>query len=76
MSSHNITFTSDGAVRCLYTELIDLSSLGALEIVRASSIEFSNRAQRWTVRSVEGAVLFTDPSRQACLDWEQEHLNP
>jgi hypothetical protein len=70
-----LKFDPAGNGHCLYTEAIDLSALGALEIVRASSIEFNNPAQQWEVKSAEGAVLFTDPSRQVCLDWEHQYFN-
>jgi hypothetical protein len=35
-----------GALRCLYTEVIDLAALGALRIVRASHVE-PDAAGRW-----------------------------
>jgi hypothetical protein len=64
-----------GNGHCLFTEAIDLSSLGPLEIVRASSIEFYQPTQQWEVQSVEGVILFSHPSRQACLDWEHQYFN-
>jgi len=70
-----LKFDPTGNGHCLYTEAIDLSALGALEIVRASSIEFNNMAQEWEIKSAECTVLFTDPSRQACLDWEHQYFN-
>ena len=70
-----VQFDPHGIGHCLYTEAIDLSALGTLEIVRASSIEFNNRAQQWEVKGVEGVLLFSDPSRQACLDWELQYFN-
>lgn len=70
-----LKFDPTGNGHCLFTEAIDLSSLGALEIVRASSIEFNNQAQEWEVKSPEGELLFSHPSRQACLDWERQYFN-
>lgn len=75
MNTPVLKFDSNGGGHCLYTEEIDLSTLGALEIVRASSIEFDNQTQQWQVRSAEGVLLFNDPSRQACLDWEHQYFN-
>jgi len=75
MKTAVLKFDATGSGHCLYTEAIDLSSLGALEIVRASSIEFNNQTRQWEVKGVEGAVLFSNPSRQACLDWEQQYFN-
>jgi hypothetical protein len=75
MKTTVLTFDGSGNGHCLYTEMIDLSSLGALEIARASTIEFNNQAQQWEVKSAEGQLLFSHPSRQACLDWEHQHFN-
>ncbi len=70
-----LKFDPAGNGHGLYTEAIDLSSLGALEIVRASSIEFNNTAQHWEVKSAEGGLMFSHASRQACLDWEHQYFN-
>lgn len=59
----------------LFTEAIDLSTLGTLEIVRASTIEFNNTAQQWEVKDAAGELHFSHPSRQACLDWEHQYFN-
>lgn len=75
MNTSVLKFDATGKGHCLYTEAIDLSTLGALEIVRASSIEFNNQTQLWQVRSAEGIRLFSDASRQACLDWEHQYFN-
>ena len=69
-----IIFNSDGTGSCLYTELIDLSSIGRLEIRRASTIEFNNQTQHWEVKDRRGTVLFFSRSRQTCLKWEHENL--
>jgi hypothetical protein len=70
-----LTFAPTGIGHGLFTEAIDLSSLGALEIVRASIIEFNNNTQQWEVRNVEGVLLFRHPSRRACMDWEHQYFN-
>lgn len=70
-----LKFDPAGNGHGLFTEAIDLSTLGTLEIVRASSIEFNNTAQLWEVKSPEGELFFSHPSRQACLDWEQQYFN-
>ena len=68
MNTPVLKFDLTGDGHCLFTEAIDLSSLGALEIVRASSIEFNNTAQEWEVKSPEGELLFSHPSRQSYRD--------
>jgi len=71
-----LTFDSQGEVHCLYTEVFDLSSLGSLEVVRAAQIEFNSEGKEWEVISgSENNVLFSHPSRTACLAWEQQYFN-
>jgi hypothetical protein len=69
-----ISFTPDGTAAGLYTELIDLASIGLLEITRATSIEFHNATQFWEVKQ-NGAVIFKHRSRAICVAWEQQHFN-
>src|SRR4051812_46590566 len=40
MKPHVVTFTESGEGHCLYTEAIDLASIGRLTMRRATSIEF------------------------------------
>ena len=73
----NLTFAPDGTGHCLYDETIDLHRLGTLSCRRASLVEFDETLQQWRVKSVDGGrTLFKSPSRQACLDWERDHLDP
>ncbi len=73
----NLIFAPDGTGHCLYGETIDLRRLGALSCRRASLVEFDETAQEWQVKAVESRkVLFQSFSRQACLDWERDHLDP
>ena len=75
--SMTIDFTDDGAGHCLYGELIDLQSIGPLEMRRASRVEFNDRTQQWEVLPPAGGPpLFTHSSRARCLDWEHAHLHP
>ncbi len=46
-----------GAVRGLYTELIPLAPLGRLQVRRASTVEFDNGRQGWTVTFPDGGRL-------------------
>ena len=71
-----ITFTPDGTARCLWTEALPLHELGRLEITRASNLEFNNAAQQWEVKDRKGKVRFFARSRSACLEWEQQNLQP
>ena len=77
MTTHIITFGSDGTARCLWTEAVPLHELGRLDIHRASTVEFDDVKQQWEVRlaSNAGAVAFSHPSRETCLNWERETIN-
>jgi hypothetical protein len=66
-----VTFGPSGQGSCLYTELIDLHSIGFLHVRRASFIEFNNERQVWEVKSELGQLLFFSKTREACLAWEQ-----
>ena len=70
-----ISFDGAGEGHCLYTEAVDLSSIGVLQVTRASNIEFNQEKQQWEVRSPEGQLLFHNRSRSICLAWEQQHFN-
>jgi hypothetical protein len=74
MNTLVLTVNSNGEAGCLYSELIDLSSIGTLEVSRASNIEFNERKQKWEVR-VDGKVLFENVSRTVCHAWEIQHFN-
>ena len=71
-----ISFTPDGAAHCLWTEALPLHELGQLEVTRASSLEFNNATQHWEVKDRRGKVRFIAKSRSACLEWEEQNLQP
>jgi hypothetical protein len=70
-----IRFDLQGEGHCLYTESLDLTTIGNLQIKRASSIEFNNERQYWEVRSPTGEILFTSASRSVCVAWELQYFN-
>jgi hypothetical protein len=73
-----IVVTPEGAVRCLYSEMIDLTALGPPEIRRASHVE-PDPEGRWhaDLRPVGGPVLGPFARRGEALDaeqvWIEEH---
>ena len=75
MTLFTVTFASNGIGNCLYTEQIDLSTLGTLEISRATTIEFNQPQQLWEVRNNKGELIYQHASRNTCLLWEQQHFN-
>ncbi len=75
MSSSILRFDPKGKVACLYTEAIDLRSLGAIHVKRLTDVRFHDETQQWEVALVAtGEIVHRDPSREACLAWEREHL--
>jgi len=75
--SHTLRFQPTGRIDCMYTEAIDLRVLGRLQVFRATDIRFCEKSQEWKVRCAStGELLHTNPSREACLAWERQHLGP
>jgi len=71
-----LRFHPDGTIGGLYTEAIELRSLGKLEVTRATDIRFNDEAQEWEVHAIgDDQLLHSDPSREACLLWERENLS-
>ena len=66
---------ADGTAKCLYSETLNLSSLGSLQIERASHVEPDDRG-RWTVdlSPVDGPTLGPYPTRSHALSVEAEWL--
>ena len=69
------TIDEQGTLRCLYSEVIDLSEIGRLHLERASHIEFDEVKQQWQVRLPDGRRVYSNPSRQACLNWERRFFS-
>lgn len=71
----NLVFKQDGTCAGLYTEMIDLTQLGRLQVKRVSNIVFDNEKQVWRVKDKRGFPLFTAPSRRDCLEWEKQYFS-
>ncbi len=73
-------FPLDGTARCLYTEEVDLASLGHLLVVRASHVE-PEPSGSWfaDLSPVGGPTLGPFPARSEALraeiDWINIHLS-
>jgi hypothetical protein len=72
----HISFTPEGIAQCLWTEALPLHEIGRLQVIRASNIEFNNLTQQWEVKDRRGKVRFIAKSRSACLEWENQNLQP
>ena len=75
MKNAVLTFKPDGVVVGIYTEVIPLGAIGTLKVNRLTEIEFNDSTQEWEARDRIGTVLFSNPSRQSCLDWEHRNFN-
>ncbi len=66
---------ANGEIQCIYSELIDLASLVALTIQRASYVE-PNAQGQWTANlsPVGGPILGPFPLRSEALSAEAEWL--
>jgi hypothetical protein len=65
-----------GQVRCLYSEVIDLTVLGSLTITRASQVEPDSDARWWAdLCPVTGPKLGPFVRRSEALDAETNWLN-
>lgn len=73
---HVISIDQDGNVQSLYTDEIDLSEIGKMEVTRASTIDWNDSLQLWEV-TIEGFNFpsFSNRSRKACVDWEIGYFN-
>lgn len=73
-----IIIEPNGAVRCIYTEEIDLTVLGQPTITRASHVEPDQQGSWWADLSpVDGGVLGPFDHRSAALEaearWLEDH---
>jgi hypothetical protein len=75
MSTTVISFDQQGEGHCLYTEVIDLPSIGPLHVKRATTIEFNEAGQVWEVRKPTGECMFLHRSRSVCIAWELQYFN-
>lgn len=74
---HVLTFAAEGSCSTLWTDKLPLAELGTMRVRRASWIDFNEHTQKWEVRFEPHAddAAFSDPSREACLAWENQQLN-
>lgn len=72
-----IDIDTDGNLHCMYTDEIDLFSVGRVtEVHKVSNVEFNETKQVWEVLSLEGEVLHENTNRQKAIDWEIVAFSP
>lgn len=73
----SLQITAGGGVQMLQDDALDLRELGAVEITRASHVEFDNAKQLWYVQSAKTLkYLHYAPTRAAALAWEKDYYSP
>jgi hypothetical protein len=67
---------SNGSIRCVYDEAIDLAAIGSLTITRASHVEPDNQG-RWfaDLAPSRGPLIGPFPQRTAALEAEHAWLD-
>lgn len=60
VSEHVLVIDTNGDVRTLYTDLIDLRELGTLDVQRASNVEWCEKGNGWVVQFIDGTYLSSD----------------
>lgn len=77
MNNITLEITKEGDVRCLYTDQIDLFSIGRVtDVKKASNVEFNEEDQVWEVLSLDGKVLHTNRNREVAIEWEIGAMSP
>lgn len=67
----------DGDIHCLYTDEIDLFSVGrVVQVRKASNVEFNEAEQVWEVLSLEGEALYRNTNRKKAIEWEIISFSP
>jgi hypothetical protein len=75
MNKTTLDIDENGNVRCLYTDIIDLYSIGKIvEVRKASNVEFNQDNQVWEVLSLDGQVLYEHQNRETAIEWEIENF--
>ena len=71
-----MTFKISGdTIRTVYSDAVDLDSMGDVRVKRASHVEYNHRRKAWEVRwAGKQAVAYRNKSRAACIDWEVAKL--
>lgn len=74
----DLVVTPTGEVRCVYSEVVDLSGLGKLSIRRASHVEPDSAGQWWAdLRPVTGPVIgpffLRSQALEAEIAWLHDH---
>ena len=68
---------TNGDLKGLYTDQIDLFAIGMVTgVKKASNIEFDEKLQLWQVLSLDGEVLHMNINREKAIEHEIEMFSP
>jgi hypothetical protein len=65
-----IKIEKNGTLRCVYSDEIDLRTIGRLTVTRASTVEFNPDSQQWNARLTDGTHVGNFESRQDAIKKE------
>lgn len=65
----------NGRVAALAGGPLSLADLGARKTRRVSHIEFSDRRQKWQVKTIRGKLLSEFADYDTALSWERDWFN-
>lgn len=73
-----IEIDSQGNIKTLYTDEVDLYELGLVHSVRrASNVEFNQADQMWEVINISSnEIVYRHKSREQAIDWEITNFSP
>jgi hypothetical protein len=69
---------SNGVIRMLHDDEVDLSIFGKVTVTRASHVEFNNDTGKWYVQSAKTLKMLKEdlPTRAEALAWEKQYYSP
>lgn len=77
MNNIELEIGPDGSISMLHDDAVDIGQFGALDVTRASNVEFDWLHQEWYVESAAtGKKLFWAKTRAGALAWEKQHYSP
>ena len=67
-----------GNIKCLYSDEVDLYSLGLVtHVCRASHILFNQKRQYWEViDAITKEIVYQNKLRDKCIEWEIINFSP
>lgn len=73
-SSKKIVIQSNGTISYIWSDDIDLSELGDVQVSRASHVEFNNKSKKWEAHTVGGTFIGAFKKRSDAIAAEVKYL--